>query len=332
MEVTKSLIRKFFAGECSEQERVAVLNYLELHPEEIGLDEWEGTDPASVGPVMHQEEVLQELKGQLFPRPVRRMYWPAVAAAVLLVAGGWIFWGKSRSMRSATVAAAGTPAAAGSASWVYRTNETDSVSSVVLPDGSRVKLYAHSALRYADSFGVAGRDSWLVGEAEFDVRKDRVRPFTVHGVSLSTTALGTVFSVSTRSMETVKLYSGKVVVKGLNKDVYLLPGQQVNYDRGRMLARVTRFRKPAQQGGQDVVVDDGTLAFNNSPLKEVFKKLTIRYNKKFNFRASDLAGLNFTGAVESTDSLDVFLRLLGGMNNLDIVEKPDGYHVIRRGN
>jgi len=330
MEVTKSLIRNFFAGECNEQERAAVLNYLEQHPDEVGLKEWEAVSPGSLAPVLHQEEVLRELKGQLFPGRVRRMYryWPAVAAAVLLVVGGWVFWGKSRSVGSAAVVAS-PPVAA---SWVYQTNETDSVSSVVLPDGSRVKLYAHSALRYADSFGVAGRDSWLVGEAEFDVTRDRVHPFTVHGVSLATTALGTVFSVSTRGNETVKLFAGKVVVKGLNKDVYLSPGEQVDFDKRRMVAKVTRFRKAEQPGVQGTIVDDGTLTFNNSPLKEVFKKLTIRYNKKFNFRASDLAGLNFTGAVEGTDSLDIFLRLLGGMNNLDIVEQPDGYHVIRRGN
>jgi transmembrane sensor len=328
MEVTRSLIRKFFANECDEQESAAVLDYLRQHPEEVGLDEWEAVEPSSVGQVLHQEEVLRELKSQLFPGPVRRMYWPAVAAAVLLVVGGWIFWSKSRPAGTAAVVA-GEPVAAG---WVYRTNETDSVSAVVLPDGSRVKLYAHSALRYADSFGVAGRDSWLVGAAEFDVMKDRVHPFTVHGVSLSTTALGTVFSVATRGNETVKLYSGKVVVKGLNKDVYLIPGEQVDYDRRRMVARVSRFGKPVLKGGKDVVADEAALAFNNSPLKEVFRKLAVRYNTKFSYRATDLAGLNFTGSVENTDSLDVFLRLLAGMNNLDIVEQPDGYRVVRRGN
>lgn len=327
MEVTKSLIRKFFANECNEQESEAVLEYLSQHPEEVGLDEWEATDASSLGPVLHQSAVLKELKGQLFP--VRRIYryWAAAAVVILVVVGGWVFWGKSKSTGSSPVVAT-MPSSPG---WVYRTNETDSVSAIVLPDGSIVKLYAHSALRYADSFGVASRDSWLVGEAEFDVRKDKFHSFTVHGVSLSTTALGTVFSVSTSGNETVKLFSGKVVVKGLNKDVYLMRGEQVVYDRRRMVAKVTRFGKPAKGGSQGGVVDDESLTFNNSPLKEVFKKLTIRYNKKFNFRASDLAGLNFTGAVESTDSLDVFLRLLAGMNNLDIIEQPDGYYVIRRG-
>jgi ferric-dicitrate binding protein FerR (iron transport regulator) len=279
--------------------------------------------------VFHQEEVLRELKSQLFPARVRRMYWPAVAAAVvLLVVGGWAFWGRSRPAGRAPIAAGG-PA---EASWVYRTNETDSVSAVVLPDGSRVKLYAHSALRYSDSFGVARRDSWLVGAAEFDVVKDRVHPFTVHGVSLSTTALGTVFSVSTRGNETVKLYSGKVVVMGLNKDVYLVPGEQVDYDRRRMVARVSRFGGPVMKGGKEVIADEAALAFNNSPLTAVFRKLATRYSTKFSYRASDLAGLNFTGAVENTDSLDVFLRLLAGMNNLDIVKQPGGFRVARHGN
>ncbi|MBS1604933.1 MAG: FecR domain-containing protein [Bacteroidetes bacterium] len=328
MEVTKSLIRKFFANECNEQERAAVLDYLSQHPEEAGWDEWVGTAAESFGPVLHQEEVLKELKGRLFPRPMWRTLWPAAAAAVLLLVGGWVFWGKSRPTGGSPAVAVSRPGPG----WVYRTNEKDSVACIVLPDGSRVKLYAHSALRYAGSFGATGRDSWLVGEAEFDVKKDRLHPFSVHGVSLSTTALGTVFSVSTIGNETVKLLSGRVVVTGLNKDVYLMPGEEVNYDRRRMVAKIIRFGKPEQRDSRQIGVDDGTLAFNNSPLKEVFKKLTIRYNKKFDFRASDLSGLNFTGAVEGTDSLDVFLRLLGGMNSLDIVEEPGGYRVTRRGN
>ncbi|WP_431209738.1 FecR family protein [Puia sp. P3] len=306
-----------------------MLDYLQQHPEEVGLGEWEAVEPASVGPVLPPGGCAAGAEGAAVPE--------AGAEDVLAGGGGggrssgcerMGFWSKSGPAGSVAVAAGEQ----GAVSWVYRTNETDSVSAAVLPDGSRVKLYAHSALRYADSFGAAGRDSWLVGSAEFDVVKDRVHPFTVHGRWLATTALGTVFSVNTRGNETVKLYSGKVVVMGLNKDVYLVPGEQIDYDSRRMVARVSRFGKPVLKGGKEVIADKAALAFNNSPLTAVFRKLGARYNTKFSYRASDLAGLNFTGAVENTDSLDVFLRLLAGMNNLDIVEQPGGYRVVRRGN
>ena len=55
---------------------------------------------------------------------------------------------------------------------------------------------------------------------------------------LATTALGTIFSVKTignKNDITVKLFRGKVVIhaerkdlKGWNKNIYLLPGRQIN--------------------------------------------------------------------------------------------------------
>lgn len=325
-----------------------MMSYFELHPEllakEMGLDEWEAGDPAEVAAVADQEEVLAQLKERFFPRRVRRMYWPAVAASLLLAVGGWVIINKSRT-KGGVVAVTSSPAEQGTpaVNWTYRTNNTAKAESIVLPDGSKVKLYAHSTLRYTDSFGLVRRDSWLEGEAEFSVKKDKAHPFTVLSSSLATTALGTEFGVKTRSGETVKLYSGRVVVrsvralKGWGKDVYLAPGQQVLYDDRRLLATVSRFGSGVSgaegtENAEGMGVSGKDLVFNNSPLKEVFQQLSIQYHTKFNFRAKDLRGLNFTGTVSRTDSLDVFLRLLAGMNNLDIQAQAPGYAVSRHRN
>jgi len=342
MEITNSLIRKFFSNQCNEEEFEAVMKYFELHPgllaKEMGLEEWEAGDPAAVAGVADQEEVLSQLKERFFPERVRRMYWPAVAASLLLAVGGWIIVSKSRTKNNAVVTASG-PVMKGAVktNWTYRTNSTATVENIVLPDGSKVRLFGHSTLRYTDSFGLVRRDSWLEGEAVFSVKKDKAHPFTVLSSTLATTALGTEFGVKTHSGETVKLYSGRVVVrsvrslKGWGKDVYLAPGQQVLYDDSRLLATISRF-DGKESGSETAGVTAQDLVFNNSPLKEVFQQLSIQYHTKFNFRAKDLRGLNFTGVVSRTDSLDVFLRLLGGMNNLEIGARSDGYTVSRHGN
>lgn len=347
MEITNSLIRKFFANQCDEQEFEAVMKYFELHPDqaarEMGREEWMATDPASVEKAGHEEAVLRELKKRLFQeqrRTVRIRYLrrTAVAASLLLAVGGWIFINKNKSSNNrGVIASSPVPPRPAKAAWTYRTNSTGRTENIVLPDGSGVKLYAHSTLHYTDSFGVSRRESWLEGGAEFAVKKDKAHPFTVHSMLLATTALGTSFGVQATGAgsEAVKLFSGRVVVrstglvKGWNGDVYLLPGQQVQYDDHRMLTTISKFGKVAEQGEREMGMNDQELSFNNSPLKQVFRQLTIQYNKKFIFRASDLAGLNFTGTVPRTDSLNVFLRLLAGMNNLDILEQPDGYIVTR---
>jgi transmembrane sensor len=355
MEITSSLIRKFFANECDEQEFEAVMKYFQLHPDqaarEMGLEEWVSTDPLVVARVEHEEEVLRKLKERLFQQEgragnvvgsgggrVRYMRRTAVAASLVLAVGGWIFINKNKPQNKAgVIASSAVPPQPVKAAWTYRTNSTGRTANIVLPDGSGVKLYAHSTLRYTDSFGLARRESWLEGGAEFLVKKDKAHPFTVHSMRLATTALGTSFGVQATGAgsEAVKLFSGRVVVrsmgpvKGWNGDVYLLPGQQVRYDNHRMLATISTFERGAAQGEGEMTMDNKELSFSNASLKQVFRQLTIQYNKKFNFRASDLAGLNFTGTVPRTDSLDVFLRLLAGMNNLDILEQPDGYVVTR---
>jgi ferric-dicitrate binding protein FerR (iron transport regulator) len=335
MEITNSLIGKFFSNQCNEEEFEAVTKHFELHPEllakEMGLEEWKAGDPAAVAVVADQEEVLAQLKERFFPKRVRRMYWPAVAASLLLAVGIGIVVSRSGVKESAVVVAS-SPAIQGAAktNWTCRINNTAKAENIVLPDGSRVKLYGHSTLRYTNSFGLVRRDSWLEGEAVFSVKKDKAHPFTVMSSSLATTALGTEFGVKSSFRETVKLYSGKVVVKavrplkGWGKDVYLEPGQQVLYDNRRLLATLSRFgEKVSGNDGESMTGQD--LVFNNSPLKEVFQQLSIQYHTKFNFRAKDLNGLNFTGTVPRTDSLDVFLRLLAGMNKLDIQAQAPGY-------
>jgi ferric-dicitrate binding protein FerR (iron transport regulator) len=198
-----------------------------------------------------------------------------------------------------------------------------------------VKLFAHSALRYTDSFGIVCRASWLEGEAIFTVEKDKDHPFTVYSGVLATTALGTSFGVrapAEADMITVKLFTGRVVVKPApsgyrGKDVYLSPGEQVLFDNHSLLAKVSRF-VPESGSAAGKEADSQGLVFNNSPLKIVFKRLSVQFHKTISYKYSDIAGMNFTGSM-STDSLPDFLRLLATMNDLHIQEQPTGYIITR---
>jgi ferric-dicitrate binding protein FerR (iron transport regulator) len=365
MEINKDLIRKFFASQCTAEEFETVMNYLDSHPEflakEMGFEEWSAKEPLpSIGD-KDQAAMLDELKQQLFNEQtpivalpqtdwnadnknhnrIRRFRRTAIAAALLLIAGAgsWLFLTKKSASNNITAAPEVTRQQT-AAVWIIKNNPSATIKSITLPDGSKVKLAAHSTLRYTDSFGLARRDSWLEGDAEFSVKKDKTHPFTVYSDRLATTALGTTFCVTASpGGESIQLFSGRVIVrsirslKGWNKDIYLSPGEQVSYDSHRLVAKVSSFNvKPAP--GDDLATAAAAtatqdLVFNNSPLKDVFNRLSIQYHKKITWHARDISGLNFTGTVPRTDSLDVILRLLAGMNNLDVQEQPDGYQVAR---
>lgn len=296
------------------------------------LTDRESTDPtdSSEGPAHRSADASS----------VRRLAWWAAAASLLVAVCGWL-WTASRNDNGKAFASASSGPSANAATrtaratWTSRSNAGGQPKTILMPDGSRVKLYAHSTLRYSDSFGIVRRDSWLEGEAEFTVNKDRIHPFTVYSGALATTALGTSFQVKARTAAgniTVKLFTGKVVVRpaapirSWTRDIYLLPGEEMLYDNRSMLAKVSRTRTPGTDSAGRTMDD---LVFNNASLKEVFKRLSLHYHTTISYKPSDLAGMNFTGSA-GTDSLPNFLRLLATMNNLEVREQSDGFILTRR--
>jgi len=122
--------------------------------------------------------------------------------------------------------------------YITQENPNGIKSQIRLPDGSRVWLNAASSISYPTSFSDSARLVSLIGEAFFDVVKDKKRPFRVESSQVITTALGTSFNINAYSLPNIKvsLTTGKVDVrnKDNNKNTILLPGQQANVDSGEL--------------------------------------------------------------------------------------------------
>jgi transmembrane sensor len=121
------------------------------------------------------------------------------------------------------------------------------VRNLILPDGSRVVLNAHSTLSfYKHQRSDRPRQVWLQGEAFFDVRhinknKRNVKSsdqFIVSTEDLNVNVLGTSFNVKKRIQGTeVVLAKGKIRLDFSNKKVppvTMHPGQMVAYGRNQM--------------------------------------------------------------------------------------------------
>ncbi|WP_020529371.1 FecR family protein [Flexithrix dorotheae] len=141
--------------------------------------------------------------------------WLKYAAVILLLLASGIFFWKNFHQDTQT-SFAETP--------VITTKKTTrgQKMTLILNDGTEVKLNAETKLTYAKGFSPEKREVFLEGEAFFDVSKDTLRPFIIHSGSLSTRVLGTSFNVKAypnQEQITVAVVSGKVqVVKKQKSD------------------------------------------------------------------------------------------------------------------
>jgi hypothetical protein len=147
-------------------------------------------------------------------------------------------------------------------------NNTTTTKAVTLHDGSVIILSAKSRVKFKEPFAGNNREIELTGKAEFKVAKDHTKPFTVFSGDLSTTALGTRFSITAYTGAgkiNIKLYEGKIVVKQTvaalkkhQKDVYLLPGQQLVYNNLQHTVKVSSFNSNTASAKDNSSVESGT--------------------------------------------------------------------------
>src|SRR5581483_4992079 len=143
------------------------------------------------------------------------------------------------------------------------------------------------------------RNITLVEKALFKVAKDKTKPFMVTSGKITTTALGTMFTVTANNDNTsmvVRLYEGKVVVKALDqhdwrmkKDYFLNPGQEFVYNN-QALAIVRSFnnkRTNTKKASDELFADEPIIPqnaggswymFNNQSLGDVFDQLAFTFN------------------------------------------------------
>lgn len=156
---------------------------------------------------------------------------------------------------------------------------TDIKKQIELPDGSIVWLNSNSSLKYPSSFKQT-REVSLTGEGLFEIEKKANKSFYVHTTNLSVEVLGTKFLVSAhdeQSFTETVLESGSIAlnVKGLDKEIKMIPNQKFNYDNilGTTSIETVDATNYTSWSHKKLVVD-------NTPLREVFIQLEKWYNIK----------------------------------------------------
>ncbi|MDR0349086.1 MAG: DUF4974 domain-containing protein [Tannerella sp.] len=164
-----------------------------------------------------------------------------------------------------------------SATFVEVTAQPGTVVKTRLPDLSDVWLNSGSTLRYPIRFSSAKRMVTLTGEAFFDVQSHPKQPFEVctdNGIKV--VAKGTSFNVNAYPDDPVTevfLQEGVLDVYYKEQNAAILPNEII-----RIHQTSEHLEKSKANTEETIAWKDGWLIFRNTPLEEVFRKISRRYH------------------------------------------------------
>lgn len=176
------------------------------------------------------------------------------------------------------------------------------ISSVDLPDGSRVWLNSDSYLKYPVKFNKEKREVFLNGEAYFSVFKDVKKRFIVNTTKdLCVEVLGTEFNIDAYGINdfiATTLVKGSVrlsYAKELDEESLLMkPNQRATYSKSRKSIKLT----DETYVYKDISWKDGRIILRNTPLTEITWILSKRFNVDFQIEKESLKDNSFTGTFD----------------------------------
>ena len=196
---------------------------------------------------------------------------------------------------------------------------------VVLSDGTRVWLNAASSLTYMTALNQEGaaRKVMMIGEAYFEVAKDKNRPFIVTTNQQEIQVLGTHFNVTAYKNEffnKTTLLEGSVRITPrlattapkqnlIDNGVTLIPNQQAVLTSGKLIVSSANTEEA-------LAWKNGYFRFNDEPLESIMAKLERWYDIEVVFE-DDIKNTGFTGTITRNKNISKVLSML---------EKTKGVH------
>jgi len=207
------------------------------------------------------------------------------------------------------------------------------VKTIVLADGSTVKMNSSSRLKYPDHFTADTRTVYLAGEAFFDVKKDPQHPFIVQTEQLAVRVLGTAFDVKAYPNDNfteTTLIRGKVSISIKNNHAQtfvLKPNDKFILHGGKAsMSELSHFN------GTDRIVETAwtnhELIYKNNSFEEVAKLFERWYDVKIAFKEPELKAVRFTGHVDK-ETLSEALDVLNLIENFNYVINGKNVYIYR---
>ena len=319
----EATLHSYFAGTATEDERCEVLAWVAESPEnkeeflrreaDFVFDSMPDTAPSHAATAQMLETIAPYRRRIRFLRAVA-----SVAAVFVVGAFLWVLHDNSRLNRQVmSLTAQNEKLIAipeleqGDAVLNYRVNPGVK-GRITLPDGSEVILNSSSTLRTPARYENGKRVVELEGEGYFKVESNPDWPMyvrTSRGVTVKVT--GTEFNLSTYSDDAalkLTLVRGKVslIDEKTEAEVVVREKEEVS------IGAKTQLEKPNRKTADmklNTSWKDGYLVFDNTPIREVIKKMERWYGIDITVADSRVMDNRFTASFRS-ESLQQVLTLL----------------------
>lgn len=225
---------------------------------------------------------------------------------------------------------------------------------LTLPDGTTVHLNSGSKFSYPAVFSKTERTVYLEGEAFFKVKTNKEKPFVVNTKEATIKAYGTEFNVNAYEDEpvvTATLVEGIITVTPKNnfeQEVVLKPKEHAVIQKARGKVSITTNDQPERAKEDEAkeeiaIVDDketettkeklsvqskidtdiytswkdDSWIIENESLQSLSKKLERRYDVKISFSDEELKKFRFTGRIEKEplEQVLLYISLTASLNH-----------------
>ena len=218
--------------------------------------------------------------------------WWRVAAVIIIIAG--IAWLLSSLLEKGS---AEPP--------IVNIVSVNEVKKDTLPDGSFATLNKNSVLTYRAAFKGKARKVQLKGEAFFNVKPNKQKPFIIDVNDVQVKVVGTSFNVkSVRGGTEIIVETGIVQVTKADTTIELKAGQRILFEAVDTSAQIV--------DSDDKLYNyyvSRTFVCDNTPLWKLVEKLNEAYDVNIRIRRDELKKLPLSVTFDD-ESLDVILDVI----------------------
>ncbi|SEN96748.1 FecR family protein [bacterium A37T11] len=340
-----ALVRRYLKGDCTAEERALVESW---NNDYFARQKAEALADWDYDQIKHDvfKKIIAQKDQPLSkkPRPLYTNRWVQVAAILLIACGITFYYYKQNtkqtgfqpgSNRAVLTLADGRKISLDSAKAGIQINDEDikyndgtaikakaivnstmlTLSTpkggqyqIILEDGTKVWLNAQSTITYPSRFSGDTRTVSLEGEAYFEIKEDKSKPFNVISKNQEISVLGTSFNVEAyaenKTIQTT-LTSGSVLVANLQgKSITLVPGEQSTLQENGGLTK--------QQADLDEAISwkNGEFVFTKEPVQAVLRKLARWYNFEVSYAEQIPDSETFSGTLSRYDNVAILLDMM----------------------